>query len=432
MRAIVNLAIRALRLMESIIAGVIFGLIIGLAGWLIRGARAKTEEASLQAEHEKTITEIQAEHREEVANLQGQLKQADDAQTIVNAAKEQLNEVFQATASRALKGNNEQFLQLAQQNLGTTLESAKREFDQRHSQFQELVKPLSENYGKLNPQIETLASQMQSMTAETARLSSALTDNRQVGVWGELQLRRVVELAGMTAYCDFQEQTASTNSSGRPDLVVKLPEKRAVVIDAKASTAAYMEAQQTDDDESASAALLKHANALKRQVDDLASKNYGAGVNGSLDFVVMFVPGDQFLAAALSSNPELIEYAMGKHIAIATPASLIAMLWAVANGWQQLRFAESALEIKEAGEELHSRMLTFISHYQDVGRDLNRTVTAFNRSIGSFDQRVVPQGRRFSELIAGDEDKFQLPEMIGQTPRISRYTSSKTPDVDDE
>ena len=146
----------------------------------------------------------------------------------------------------------------------------------------------------------------------------------------------------------------------------------------------------------------------------------------------MFVPGDQFLAAALSSNPELIEYAMGKHIAIATPASLIAMLWAVANGWQQLRFAESALEIKEAGEELHSRMLTFISRYQDVGRDLNRTVTAFNRSIGSFDQRVVPQGRRFSELIAGDEDKFQLPEMIGQTPRISRYTSSKTPDADDE
>ena len=414
--------------MESIIIGIIFGLIIGgAASWLIRGAHAKGEAASLQAEHEKTITEIQAEHREEVANLQGQLKQADDAQAIVNAAKEQLNEVFQATASHALKGNNEQFLQLAQQNLGTTLESAKREFDQRHLQFQELVKPLSENYGKLNPQIETLASQMQSMTAETAQLSSALTDNRQVGIWGELQLRRVVELAGMTAYCDFQEQTASANSSVRPDLVVNLPEKRAVVIDAKASTAAYMEAQQTDDDESASAALLRHANALKRQVDDLASKNYGAGVNGSLDFVVMFVPGDQFLSAALNANPELIEYAMGKHIAIATPASLIAMLWAVANGWQQLRFAESALEIKEAGEELHSRMLTFISRYQDVGRDLNRTVTAFNRSIGSFDQRVVPQGRRFSELIAGDEDKFQLPEMIGQTPRVSRYASRITP-----
>ena len=138
--------------MESIIVGIILGLVIGgAASWLIRGARANGEATALQAEHEKTITDIQAEHREEVANLQGQLQQADDAQTIVDAAKEQLNEVFQATASRALRGNNEQFLQLAQQNLGTTLESAKREFDQRHLQFQELVKPLSENYGNLNP-----------------------------------------------------------------------------------------------------------------------------------------------------------------------------------------------------------------------------------------------------------------------------------------
>ena len=419
--------------MESIIVGIILGLLIGgAASWLIRGARANGEATALQAEHEKTITDIQAEHREEVANLQGQLQQADDAQTIVDAAKEQLNEVFQATASRALRGNNEQFLQLAQQNLGTTLEAAKRELDKQHLQLQELVKPLSENYGKLNPRIETLASQMRDMTAETARLSGALTDNRQVGVWGELQLRRVVELAGMTAYCDFQEQTTSANSSGRPDLVVNLPEKRAVVIDAKASTAAYMEAQQTGDEESASAALVRHANALKRQVDDLASKNYGAGVSGSLDFVVMFVPGDQFLAAALNANPELIEYAMGKQIAIATPASLIAMLWAIANGWQQLRFAESALEIREAGKELHSRMLTFISHYQDVGRDLNRTVTAFNRSIGSFDRRVVPQGRRFSELVVDDEDRFHLPETIGQTPSFSRYASSKAPDADEQ
>jgi len=197
--------------MESIIVGIILGLVIGGAtSWLIRGARAKSEAISLLAEHEKTITDIQAEHREEAANLKGQLQQADDAQAIVNAAKEQLSEVFQATASRALKGNNEQFLQLAQQSLGTTLESAKREFDQRHLQFQELVKPLSENYGKLNPQIETLASQMQSMTAETARLSGALNDNRQVGRWGELQLRRVVELAGMSDYCDFEEQAAAS------------------------------------------------------------------------------------------------------------------------------------------------------------------------------------------------------------------------------
>lgn len=415
----------------ELIVGVILGLIIGgAASWLIRGARAKSETTSLQAEHEKTITDIQAEHREEVANLKGQLQQADDAQTIVNAAKEQLNEVFQATASQALKGNNEQFLQLAQQNFGTTLESAKREFDQRHTQFQELVKPLSENYGKLNPQIETLTTQVQSVSTETARLASALSDNQAVGNWGEVQLRRVVEIAGMTSYCEFQEQVSIGGS--KPDMVISLPESRSVVVDAKASTAAYLEAQQSGDELTASEALTRHANALKSQVDDLARKNYGSQVPDSLNFVVMFVPGDQFLAAALRAEPGLVEHAMSKQVAIATPASLIAMLWAIQNGWQQVRFAESAREIRDVGEEMHSRMLTFISHYQNVGRGLSRTVAAFNDSIGSFDRRVVPQGRRFSELVVGDADKFRLPEEIDQSPRLSNYSTQPYSDAAEE
>lgn len=405
--------------MESIIVGIILGLIIGgVASWLVRGALAKSE-----------IISLQAEHREEVANLKGKLQQTDDAQAILNAAKTQLSESFQATASKALQSNNEQFLQLAQQNLGKTLESAKSELSQRHVQFQELVKPLSESYGNLNPKIETLTDQMQSMTAETAKLSGALNDNRQVGRWGELQLRRVVELADMTDYCDFEEQASTPASKVRPDLIIKLPEQRAVVVDAKASTAAYLEAQQAEDEKAANNALLKHANALKRQVDELSGKNYGAEIEGSLNFIVMFVPGDQFLAAALSKNPELIEYAMGKQIAIATPASLIAMLWTIANGWQQLRFAENAKQIKDVGEEMHSRMMTFISRYHNVGRELNRTVKAFNMSIGSFDGRVVPQGRRFSELVIGDAEKFRVPETIDETPRTSRYTTRPDTEV---
>ena len=323
--------------MDLLIVGIVLGVMIGaVTSWLLRGARAKSDAAILQAEH-----------REEVANLRGQLQQTDNAQAVLDAAKEQLTEVFQATASRALQGNNEQFLQLAQQNFGTTLESAKREFSERHQQFQELVKPLSEDYGKLNPQIESLTAQVQSVTTETARLSGALNDNRAVGNWGEMQLRRVVEIAGMTNYCDFQEQVANNNV--RPDMVINLPERRAVVVDAKASTAAYMEAQQAENESSANDAFLRHAGALKRQVDHLSTRNYGTEVEGALNFVVMFVPGDQFLAAALSTNPDLVEYAMEKQIAIATPASLIAMLWAIANGWQQLRFAENAQQIKEVG-----------------------------------------------------------------------------------
>ena len=399
--------------MEFMIVGIVMGLIVGGASsWLIRSARAKVE-----------VADSQAEYIREVENLKGQLQQTDSTQAILDAAKTQLSETFQATASQALQSSNKQFLQLAQQSLGTTLESAKSEFYQRHLQFQELVKPLSENYGKLNPQIETLTTQMQSITAETAKLSGALSDTRQVGSWGEVQLRRVVELAGMTQYCDFDEQKTSANSRARPDLIVNLPERRAIVVDAKASIVAYMEAYQTSDEEASDAIWIKHADALKRQVNNLASKHYETEIEGALNFVVMFVPGDQFLAAALSTNPDLIEYAMGKQVAIATPASLIAMLWAVNQGWQQIRFAESAQQIKDVGEEMHKRMMIFISHYQNVGRDLNRTVAAFNKSIGSFDERVVPQGRRFSELVIGDTDRFLVPEVINETPRISRHVS---------
>lgn len=407
--------------MEFILVGIVIGLVVGgAASWIVRGARAKSEAAAQQAEL-----------REQLASARGELKNAADAEQILNDAKAQLSETFEATASRALQNSNEQFLNLVQQNLGTTLESAKREFDQRHLQFQELVKPLSENYGNLNPQIDALTAQVQSITAETAKLSGALTDNRQVGMWGEVQLRKVVEIAGMTAYCDFSEQ-AGSGAGAIPDLVVKLPEKRSVVVDAKASTAAYLDAYQADDDAASNAAWLKHANALKRQVDDLAGKNYGVRVEGSLNFVVMFVPGDQFLAAALSANPELVEYAMGKKVAIATPASLIAMLWAVANGWQQARFAESAQEIKAVGEDMHKRMMTFISRYQDVGRDLNKAVASFNRSVGSFDRNVAPQGRRFSGLVSGDEDKFQTPKSVAETPRISRYAKLQIGDAADD
>ena len=305
-----------------------------------------------------------------------------------------------------------------------TLESAKGEFNQRHEQFQALVKPLAQNYEKLNPQIESLILQSQSLAAETGKLSNALTNNRQIGSWGEIQLRRVVELAGMTEHCDFVEQTTVNGSNDRPDLTVKLPEKRTVVVDAKASTAAYMEAQQTEDESASAEALRRHAGALRTQVDDLARKNYGAHVEGSLDFVVMFVPGDQFLAAALNANPSLVEYAMSKRVAIATPASLISLLWAVANGWQRFRIAENAETIRQAGEEMHQRMQTFIGHYQRVGRELRSAVDAYNSSVGSFDSRVFPQGRKFAQLVTDKEDDFPQPQAIEKVVSTSRYADA--------
>ena len=325
----------------------------------------------------------------------------------------QLNETFQTTATSALQNNREQFLELAKENLGTTLERAQRELDQRHQQFQELVKPLSENYGKLNPQIETLNQQVGAITGETARLAGALKgDNRAVGNWGEMQLHRVVDIANMTSYCDFGEQQTAGSSQDRPDLIVNLPERRAIVVDAKASTAAYMEASQAGDDEAKAAAFGRHADALRVQIDALSRKSYGDKVAGSLDFVVMFVPGDQFLSAALNANPGLIEYAMGKRVAIATPASLIAMLWAVASGWQQHEIARNAEQIRAIGTEMHSRLVNFVKSYGTLRQRISQTVDAFNGSVGTLEGRVMVSARRMAEMGVGDANEMAQVEPI--------------------
>ncbi len=394
----------------SLILGLAAGLLVGGAAiWLVQGSRARTH-----------LAQMESQHNAQVAGLEGQLKQTETASNILNTAKEQLSEAFQATASRALQSNNELFMNVAQEKLGTTLESAKGEFKQRHEQFQALVKPLSQSYEKLNPNIETLIQQNRDLAVETGKLSTALTDSQQIGSWGEVQLRRVVELAGMVEHCDFVEQTSIEGSQERPDLMVRLPERRTIVVDSKASTKAYMEAQQTEDDAIKSQILEHHAGALRTQVDDLARKNYSR-MEGSLDFVVMFVPADQFLVTALSANPGLIEYAFGKRIAIATPATLISLLWAVANGWQQHRMAENAEAIRVAAEEMHSRMLTFINHYQSVGKQLQSAVDAYNQSIGSFDRRVIPQGRKFAGLATKGEDSIASPSQLEQGIRTSQY-----------
>lgn len=338
-------------------------------------------------------------------------------------ARQGIRDAVEATAAQALNANSQAFMSLAEQRLNTSLEAARGELNQRHDQFQALIRPLTEDYRNLNPQIQQLVRQNTELTAETSRLAGALTDNRAVGNWGEVQLRRVVELAGMTSYCDFAEQE-QISSGERPDLLVKLPEDRTIIVDAKASTAAYLEAQQHEDPEQMAEVLKKHAQALRSQVDELAKKDYGSKEQNSLDFVVMFIPGDQFLAAALSQQPYLIEYAMERRVAVSTPSSLISLLWAVSNGWQQHRIARDAREIQAAGEEMHKRLLTFVNHYQNVGKELDSAMKAYNRSIGSFDSQLVPQGRRFAGLVRGDEEQMPEPPALETAARESRYVQA--------
>ena len=375
--------------MEVVVGLAAGAIIVGLAAWLVQEFR----------------------WRQKNAELKGQLQSQQTASDLIQAAKVELNTAFQASAGQALHANSEQFLKLAEQNFGKS-----------QKEFENLVKPLSEDYAKLNPNIESLMQQNISITAATQGLRDALSDSRQVGLWGEIQLRRIIELAGMTQYADFAEQQSLDGAGGRPDVMIKLPEGRAIVIDSKASTAAYLEAQEAATDDEAQQALLKHAGALRTKVDDLGKRDYGRNVEGSLDFTVMFVPGDQFLAAALSARNDLLEYAMSKRIAIATPSTLIALLWAVANGWDRHSLAQNVEAIRQAGTEMHNRLQAFMGHYRRVGEQLGRAAQSFNASVGSFDRNVMPQARRFEELPGVSPNPDLLPAPVDVEVRESTYS----------
>ena len=337
----------------------------------------------------------------------------------MQAAEQRMGTAFQAAAAPVMKQSMEQFLVSANDN-----------FSQSRKSFEELVKPLRENYEKLNPNIDSLTRQLGSATAETARLANALTDNRQIGSWGEFQLARILELTGMTPYIDYSEQETVQGSGERPDVIVHLPDERDVVIDSKASLIAYLEASDAGEDLSRDAALDKHARALRTQVDDLAKKEYGDKVRGSLEFVVMFVPGDQFLSAALEANSSLVDYAMNKKVVIATPSTLFALLTALAYGWRQYHLAQNAEEIRKAGEEMHGRLLTFIDRFGTVGQRLDASVRAYNESIASFDSRLIPQAQRFAQLRGMNPDDYSLPNAIDREPRPSRNAAESVEGAD--
>lgn len=403
--------------MQTILIAVLAAATAAVIAWVIQELRNKNRTSALKEEQHDS----ELEHTQQVATLQARLSEQQNLQDFLENAKEQMGTTFQASASKALQNSSEQFLTLANQNMAKTIEEAKAEFNLRHQSFQDLVKPLADNYNKLDPKLDQIVQHSTQVASAADRLSSALNDNRRIGSWGEIQLRRIIELSGMTEYCDFSEQQTSSTGNERPDLTVHLPEDRAIVIDAKASTKAYLEAQQAENEQDASQALTRHAAAIRHQVDDLASKKYGQKVQGSLDFVIMFVPGDQFLSAALSANPDIIEYAIAHRVAIATPASLISLLWAVANGWQRHRMAQEAEVLLEIGNEMHKRLNTFMEHYSATGRRLTSLVDSYNASVQSFDSRLMPQARRFSDIIAKDEQALQAPLMVDKAPNSSRY-----------
>lgn len=326
-------------------------------------------------------------------------------------------------ANKALQDNNEQFLTLASERMNVVKEQTKGLLDPFEKQIEQLGKTVSElrsAHDKEKGVVETLASRMGELSESNVALTEALRSPTARGAWGENQLRNVIELAGMTPYCDYEEQSTGENRSGnaiRPDVVVRLPNGAYLAVDAKVPLDAYLEAQESSDKTEIENHLSRHATSLRAHVNALASRKYWELNDGPApEFVVLFVPGESFLADALRVDVSLLQDAMEKKVLLASPVNLLALLWAVARGWQEARITEHAKEIADLGEELYERIGTVLNHMDKTGRGLTSAVNAYNTMIGSVDGRLMVTLRKFPNLGIGSNEILS-PEELENKPR---------------
>ncbi len=380
------------------------GLVLGLVvGWLV--ARRATHRAEVRL----ATAEASLNSAADVAN---------EREQALEMALERLRNGFDSVAGQALRGNNEVFLQLARQTLGQQQETALRQLTEReksvesmlapvrealaktHEQIARIEKERAESFGALRSSIESVALGQVALQRETRNLVTALRRPEVRGQWGEMTLRRLAELAGMVDRCDFCEQVHVHGEEGslRPDMIVNMPDGRQIVVDVKTPLDAYLTAAEATTDEDRAVALRRHALAVQERVRQLSQKAYWSQFEQSPEFVVLFIPGDQFLSAAVAELPNLLEDAIRQHVIIATPTSFIALLKAVAYGWRQNALAENAQHIQELGEDLYKRLATFTTHISRVGRTLGQSVEAYNAAVGSLERQVLPGARKFTEL----------------------------------
>ncbi len=372
------------------------------------------------------------------AALEGERRAATERMTSFKNATDELSEKFKALSRDALKDNNQSFLELARATLEKFQENAKGDLDSRQKAIDQLIKPLKESlekvdgkigemekaragaYSELREQVKALATSQLQLQAETGNLVNALRAPHVRGRWGEIQLRRVVELAGMLQYCDFIEQETVVTADGRirPDVIVKLPGNRTIVIDAKVPFDAFYESISTTDDVIRSARLKDHARLVRTHIGALSKKSYWESVQPTPEFVLLFLPGETFYSAALEIDPKLIEDGVAQGVIIATPTTLIALLKAVSYGWRQEQMAANAQEVSKLGKDLYDRLRTFTSYFADIGKGLDRALDSYNKGVGSLEARVLVTARKFKErgAIAGEE--IETLEPIDRTSRL--------------
>ncbi len=427
--------------MNAWLIGIIAACATGVIGYLVGTLRAarRTQRVAEELAEARARIASETEMRERTADL---LRQS-EAQ--VRAAVE--------SASRlALDANSETFLKLAREVFGSDRAAASNTLKEREEAIKQLVEPLKvalqrqeeqsqaiererrETTGKLSGQIENLVKVQDLLQRETRNLSTALRRPEVRGRWGEITLRRVVELAGMSEHCDFTEQeTGGTAETGalRPDLLVSMPVERCIVVDAKTPLDAYMDAAEAQDDDARRAALVRHAQQVEKRVRELGQKSYWEQFEHSPEFAVLFLPGDQFLSAALAERPDLIDSALKQRIIVTTPSTLMALLKVIAYGWRQTRVTENAREIRELGQDLHKRLNAFTNHLQKVGRSLGNAVECFNAAVGSMERSVLPQSRKFPELGATADAPIEPVDQIEKAVRTLTVAALETDEPSD-
>jgi DNA recombination protein RmuC len=408
---------------SALVVGVVLGALAALV-WRARREQKLTIESELLRARLKTEETVSAEREQALAR-----------------AREQLQGVFGELARDSLQSNSEVFLQLARERLSRQQLDASQALKERETAIESLVQPIREALAKTEAQIQaierdridsfaTIKTQMEALAGgqsllsrETRNLVTALRRPDVRGQWGEITLRRLVELSGMTSHVDFTEQqhrTTSDSGAIRPDMVVHMPEQRDVVVDVKTPLDAYLAAVEAQDDEERRSQLRRHAQIVGARVRELSSKQYWLQFERSPDFVVLFLPGDQFLSAALQENPGLLDDSLRQNVMLATPTSLVALLKAVSHGWRQTILADNAAEIRGLGEDLYKRLAVFGEHLGRLGKSLGGSVDSFNKAVGSLEQQVLPAARRFPELGLRFGREIEPIEPVGNLARIPR------------